>query len=104
MQVNIGNNQTTSYQISEQVNGKIFEPIEKVTLAHKFKSPHSLHLAFLFLSLFILRERERERERGSASRGRGERRKRERIIPGRLHDVRAEPEAGLKLRNPKIMT
>ena len=88
-----------------------------------FLVPHFLHwkkwddsstcdvrflLCVFFLSLFIPREREterereRERERESESRG-GAERGRQRI-PSRLHAISTEPNAGLNLKNRRIMT
>ena len=45
-------------------------------------------------------ERERDRERESENVGRAERER----IPSRLHTVSTEPDTGLELMNPEIMT
>ena len=65
---------------------------------------------FYFLALFLnvffnvyLSERERERERERACKQERDREKRDRNL-GRLHTVKAEPDAGLKPTNHEIMT
>ena len=52
--------------------------------------------------MFILRERARERDSTCMSEGEAER-EGERI-PGRIHVVSTEPDMGLELTNPQIMS
>ena len=53
---------------------------------------------FFFLSLFVCFERKTERDH-EQGRGRGRE-----GIPSRLHTVSTEPDVGLELTNPEIMT
>ena len=59
---------------------------------------------FIYFERENERERERKRERESTPAwGEVEREERERI-PSRLHAVSAEPDAGLYLMNPEVIT